>query len=133
MSDKGKKRRSITFDMNDSQQALAFQILNEKGKGSASAFVAEAILTLEGLRFEKIKKMLNNGKNFDLQDIIDTSESTESKSDGKEISKDVSFPRPGQRAQAELKISEENLEEDEDPEIREIREKNIQVLLGLRH
>ena len=41
MQNKGKARKSITFDLNDERQKLAFHILDEKGRNAAAAFAGK--------------------------------------------------------------------------------------------
>lgn len=120
MQNKGKARKSITFDLNDERQKLAFHILDEKGRNAAAAFVTEAVLILEGLRLEKIKKMLDTEGGLNIPEQF--------KKEEKAIPMSVNEPREEKTENLRDVTQEEESLEEIDP----VRMANLEQLLELR-
>lgn len=123
------RRKSISFNMEDERQALAYQIINEKPRNVAASFVTDAILRLEGAKLEKIRQLLVSGNTLG---FVQSSKVVTYDNDLDDKKTDIKITNKVETDSKTDYLDNIDEEIEDNSAMREVRSKNLNVMLGLR-
>lgn len=115
--------------MEDERQALAYQIINEKPRNVAASFVTDAILRLEGAKLEKIRQLLVSGNTLG---FVQSSKVVTYDNDLDDKKTDIKITNKVETDSKTDYLDNIDEEIEDNSAMREVRSKNLNVMLGLR-